>query len=97
MSMRRPRKPDPTSDSSESDSDQSDSAQTSSRHHHNGKINKSKTKSKKSRDCAVSTPRDQCLHAARWIPRAFDMYCNLNEVIQVSRALEADDTASGPQ
>ena len=27
---------------------------------------------------------NQCLGAARWIPRAYDMYCNLNEAIRVS-------------
>jgi hypothetical protein len=30
----------------------------------------------------------QCLHAARWIPRAYDMYCTLDEVIRVCRILE---------
>ncbi|KAF9237875.1 hypothetical protein BU15DRAFT_62893 [Melanogaster broomeanus] len=37
---------------------------------------------------------DVCVHAARWIPRAFDMYCNLDEVIQIYLLVEdeASDT-----
>ncbi|KAI6137267.1 hypothetical protein F5141DRAFT_1060129 [Pisolithus sp. B1] len=92
MSLQCPHKSDSDSDSSHSDSNQSNHAQTSSRHHHNGKKNKSR--SKKSWDCIIYTPRDQCLHAARWIPCAFNMCCNLNEVIQITLALKAEDTGS---
>lgn len=31
---------------------------------------------------------DKCIHVARWIPRAFDMYCNLEEVIRVCMVVE---------
>lgn len=30
----------------------------------------------------------RCLKAARWIPRAFDMYCVLDEAIRVSQIVE---------
>ncbi|KAF9240961.1 hypothetical protein BU15DRAFT_61267 [Melanogaster broomeanus] len=37
---------------------------------------------------------DVCVHAARWIPRAFDMHCNLDEVIKICLLVEdeASDT-----
>ncbi|KAF9230710.1 hypothetical protein BU15DRAFT_83296 [Melanogaster broomeanus] len=37
---------------------------------------------------------DVCVHAARWIPRAFDMYCNLDEVIKICLLLEDEASDS---
>jgi hypothetical protein len=35
-------------------------------------------------------PREQCIHIARWIPHSLDMFCDLNQVIQVSLLLEEE-------
>jgi hypothetical protein len=50
-----------------------------------------------SRDESKSADWEQCLHAARWIPCAYDMYCNLEEVMHIcfiieqGEALDLDD------
>ncbi|KAG1718813.1 uncharacterized protein EDB91DRAFT_1089765 [Suillus paluster] len=41
----------------------------------------------------VLTPREQCIHIARWIPRGLDMFCNLKQTIQVSLLLEQEEEA----
>ncbi|KAG1721734.1 hypothetical protein EDD22DRAFT_962429 [Suillus occidentalis] len=38
----------------------------------------------------VLTPREQCIHVARWIPRGLDMFCDLKQAIQVSLLLEEE-------
>ncbi|KAG2127288.1 uncharacterized protein EDB93DRAFT_1109329 [Suillus bovinus] len=37
------------------------------------------------------TPRDQCIHIARWITHGLDMFCDLKQVIQVCLLLEQDE------
>ncbi|KAG2747049.1 hypothetical protein P692DRAFT_20736700 [Suillus brevipes Sb2] len=37
------------------------------------------------------TPREQCIHVARWIPRGLDMFCDLKQVIQVCLLLEQEE------
>ncbi|KAG2135979.1 hypothetical protein DEU56DRAFT_755365 [Suillus clintonianus] len=41
----------------------------------------------------VLTPREQCIHVARWIPRGLDMFCDLKQAIQVSLLLEQEEAA----
>ena len=48
----------------------------------------------RSRHSKVLSPYEQCLHVARWIPRAFDMFCDLGEVIKVCLLLEEENNAS---
>ena len=38
---------------------------------------------------------EQCMHAAQWIPRAYDMYCNLEEVIQVCLIVKQGESIAG--
>ncbi|KAG1772844.1 hypothetical protein EV702DRAFT_1201306 [Suillus placidus] len=38
----------------------------------------------------VLTPREQCIHVARWIPCGLDMFCDLKQAIQVSLLLEQE-------
>jgi hypothetical protein len=41
------------------------------------------------------TPREHCIHVARWIPRGLDMFCDLNEVIRVCLLLEDEENTDG--
>ncbi|KAG1732695.1 uncharacterized protein EDB91DRAFT_1251737 [Suillus paluster] len=48
---------------------------------------------KKAEKHNVLTPREQCIHVARWIPRGLDMFCDLKQTIQVSLLLEQEEEA----
>lgn len=39
------------------------------------------------------TPWEQCLQAARWIPRGVDMFCKLADVFRIAPLVEQRDTA----
>jgi len=45
----------------------------------------------------MMTPREQCIHIARWIPCGLDMFCDLKEVIQVCLLLEDEEDADGTE
>ena len=51
----------------------------------------------RSRHSKVLSPQEQCLHIATWIPRAFDMFCDLAEVIKVCLLLEEEDNNGGEE
>ncbi|KAG1748422.1 uncharacterized protein EDB91DRAFT_1245122 [Suillus paluster] len=38
-------------------------------------------------------PWEQCLHFARWIPRAVDMFCILNDMFHIAMLMEEDQAA----
>ncbi|KAI6096853.1 hypothetical protein F5141DRAFT_1220422 [Pisolithus sp. B1] len=40
------------------------------------------------------SPEDQCIQAARWIPHAFNMFCDLGEVIKVCLLLKEEGIES---
>jgi len=35
--------------------------------------------------------REQCLHFARWIPRAIDMFCSLENTFRIAILIEEDE------
>ncbi|KIK32433.1 hypothetical protein CY34DRAFT_154688, partial [Suillus luteus UH-Slu-Lm8-n1] len=39
------------------------------------------------------SPRDQCLHIARWIPRGIDMFCSLRDVFCTANLVRQDEAA----
>ncbi|KAF8121259.1 hypothetical protein EV363DRAFT_1568853 [Boletus edulis] len=55
-----------------------------------GKANKKSRSKTISRGVADWKPLEweQCLHAAQWIPQAYDMYCTLDEVLRTCRIIE---------
>ncbi|KAG2111308.1 uncharacterized protein F5147DRAFT_633526 [Suillus discolor] len=38
-----------------------------------------------------TSPRDQCLHIARWIPRGIDMFCSLRDVFCTANLVRQDE------
>jgi hypothetical protein len=39
------------------------------------------------------TPREQCLQAARWIPRGVDLFCKLADVFRIAPLIEQRNLA----
>lgn len=39
------------------------------------------------------TPREQCLQAARWIPRGVDMFCKLADIFRIAPLIEQREAA----
>ncbi|KAG2121684.1 hypothetical protein BD769DRAFT_1671308 [Suillus cothurnatus] len=39
----------------------------------------------------IITAREQCLHFARWIPHAIDMFCNLNDTFRIAMLMEEEE------
>ncbi|KAG1852231.1 hypothetical protein F4604DRAFT_1933811 [Suillus subluteus] len=41
----------------------------------------------------IIAAREQCLHFARWIPRAIDMFCSLNDTFRIVMLMEEEEAS----
>ncbi|KAG1816573.1 hypothetical protein EV424DRAFT_1348185 [Suillus variegatus] len=81
------------SSSSSTDSEDSDNSHAAYRRSSPAVIDKKNEKPKRRSRNKVLTPREQCIHIARWIPRGLDMFCDLKQVIQVCLLLDQEEAA----